>query len=432
MTKIKVTIDPEQNLILVYNNGSGILVEIHKEEKVYVPELIFGHLLTSFNYDDSEKKVVGGRNGYRAKLCNIFSAKFIVETASKVSGKNLIGPPKITELGKGEEFTRITFRPDLSKFQMNYLNADIVGLLKRRVYDMCATVKGVSMFLNDNKLKLNNFKDYIHMYLKSTPGPDGEDLTKRLVFEQLSERWEVGFIPSSLGQLQQVSFVNSISTSKGGTYVNYVVDVIVKLIQEALDKKKLKSKILPGVIKSNMWIFVNCLIDNPSFDSQTKEYITLKPASFGSRCELTKKFQAGVLKGLCQGPANGSLTKVGWDYYSVFSLHGKLLNVWDANPAQIKGNKELINIYKIMGLNSKVDNLDTSKLQCGHLMIMMDYDHDGDGLHIKGLLINFFDYFYPLLLMVDDFMQEFITPIDDECQLINLTFNKKKADVCKE
>ncbi|KAI0244741.1 DNA topoisomerase 2 [Massospora cicadina] len=119
MSKIKVTIDPEQNLILVYNNGSRILVEIHKEEKGYIPKLIFGHLLTSSNYDDSEKKVVGEYNGYGAKLCNIFSTEFIVETASKESGKkyyqkftnnmSVIGTPKITKLGKGEEFTRITF-----------------------------------------------------------------------------------------------------------------------------------------------------------------------------------------------------------------------------------------------------------------------------------------------------------------------------------
>ncbi|KAI0220538.1 DNA topoisomerase 2, partial [Massospora cicadina] len=164
-------------------------------ESLY-PELIFGHLLTSSNYDDSEKKVVGERNGYGAKLCNIFSTEFIVEMASKESGKkyyqkftnnmSVIGPPKITKLGKGEEFTRITFRPDLSKFQMNHLKADIVGLLKRRIYDMCTTVREVSVFLNDSKLKLNNFKDYIQFYLKSAPGPDGKDLTKRLIYLTLS------------------------------------------------------------------------------------------------------------------------------------------------------------------------------------------------------------------------------------------------------
>lgn len=45
------------NTISVWNNGDGVPVEIHKEEGVYVPELIFGHLLTSSNYNDDEKKV---------------------------------------------------------------------------------------------------------------------------------------------------------------------------------------------------------------------------------------------------------------------------------------------------------------------------------------------------------------------------------------
>ncbi|KAI0228255.1 DNA topoisomerase 2 [Massospora cicadina] len=110
---------PKAKSDLGYNNGNGIPVEIHKEKKVYIPELIFGHLLTSSNYDDSEKKVVGGHNGYGAKLFDIFSTEFIVEMASKASGKkyfqkftnnmSVIRPPKITELGKEEEFMRITF-----------------------------------------------------------------------------------------------------------------------------------------------------------------------------------------------------------------------------------------------------------------------------------------------------------------------------------
>ncbi|KAI0226004.1 DNA topoisomerase 2, partial [Massospora cicadina] len=442
MSKIKVTIDPKQNLISVYNNGSGFPVEIHKEEKVYIPELIFGHLFTSSNYVNSEKK-----------LCNIFSTKLIVEIASKESGKkyyqkfinnlSVIEPPKITKLGKGED-----------KFQMNHLNADIMGLLKR-------------VFLNDSKLKLKNFKDYIKMCLKSTSGPDGKDLTKKLVLAQVSECWEVGFIPSSLGQLQQVSFVNSISTSKGGTHVNYMVDAIVELIQEALSKKKLKSEILPGVIKSNMCIFVNCLIDNLSFNSQTKEYMTLKPASFGSRCELTEKFQVRVLKlgvinmliTLSQAKDNVAMVEVldstmsgliskfpkpadanksgtieeekctliltegdsasslimeglnnlGRDYYGIFPLCGKLLNVRNSSPAQVGHNKILNSIRQIMGLNSLVDNSDISKLRYGHVMMMMDQDLDGS--HINGLLINFFDVFYPSFLNLDGFLQEFITPV---------------------
>ena len=59
---------------------------IHEKEKIYVPELIFGHLLTGSNFDDTMRKVTGGRNGLGAKLANIFSSEFIVETVD--SGHN--------------------------------------------------------------------------------------------------------------------------------------------------------------------------------------------------------------------------------------------------------------------------------------------------------------------------------------------------------
>lgn len=73
MDRLDVTIDAEANTISVKNNGKGIPIEIHKKEKIYIPELIFGNLLTSSNYDDDEKKVTGGRNGYGAKVCVLFT-----------------------------------------------------------------------------------------------------------------------------------------------------------------------------------------------------------------------------------------------------------------------------------------------------------------------------------------------------------------------
>ena len=59
MSVIKINIDKEENMIKIYNNGKGIPIIEHKDEKVFVPTLIFGHLLTSSNYDDDEKKVTG-------------------------------------------------------------------------------------------------------------------------------------------------------------------------------------------------------------------------------------------------------------------------------------------------------------------------------------------------------------------------------------
>jgi len=87
MSAIKVDIDVDANCIKVWNNGKGIPVTIHKEHNIYVPELIFGNLLTSSNYNDDQQKVTGGRNGFGAKLTNIFSTKFIVETGDSKHSK---------------------------------------------------------------------------------------------------------------------------------------------------------------------------------------------------------------------------------------------------------------------------------------------------------------------------------------------------------
>ena len=80
MDTIRIDIDKEKNEIKVYNNGKGIPIIQHKDEKMFVPTMIFGHLLTSSNFNDEEEKVTGGRNGFGAKLCNVFSKKFVVET----------------------------------------------------------------------------------------------------------------------------------------------------------------------------------------------------------------------------------------------------------------------------------------------------------------------------------------------------------------
>ena len=80
VTMIRVNINQTTGQVTVYNDGDGIDVEKHPEHGVYIPSLVFGELLTSTNYDKSEKRVTGGKNGYGAKLTNIFSKKFVVET----------------------------------------------------------------------------------------------------------------------------------------------------------------------------------------------------------------------------------------------------------------------------------------------------------------------------------------------------------------
>lgn len=465
MNTLKVTISPEKNLISIYNNGKGIPIEIHKKEQVYVPELIFGHLLTGSNYDDEERKITGGRNGYGAKLCNIFSTEFIVETADRKSRKKFYQrfsknmeekEEPVIESYNNEDFTRITFKPDLKRFHMTELDEDIVSLMKKRVYDMCGTLKNVNVYLNDEIIPIKDFREYFKLYVDHN----------QIVYSVVNKRWEIAFAVSE-EQFSQVSFVNSICTSKGGTHVNHVIDQILDPLSQHIKKKNKNLDVKPLHIKSNIFIFINCLIENPAFDSQTKENLTLKASSFGSSCtpidsfiseiinktDLIKKIvdfstakqslqlkktdgaKTTRLSGIAKlDDANLAGTKesknctliltegdsaktlavsgmavVGRDLFGVFPLRGKLLNVREASLKQIMENAEISNIKKILGLQHGKVYDDVSSLRYGHIMIMTDQDHDGS--HIKGLIINFFDHFYPSLLKIPNFLQEFITPI---------------------
>ena len=481
MKKIEVTITPEENLIEVKNDGKGIPIEIHQKEKIYIPELIFGHLLTSSNYDDDEKKVTGGRNGYGAKLCNIFSKEFILETADPRKGKkyvqkwennmNVCNPPTITSYKKGPSYTKVSFKPDLSRFNMEVLDNDILGVMRRRVYDINGSVRDISVYLNGKSLKIRNFKNYVELYLKSLEKKkqidNNQDSSKQdtptILYERISDRWEVAFAVSDIS-FQQISFVNSIATTSGGTHVNYVTDQIVKKVGDFFKKKK--KRIKPFQIKNNIFIFINCLIENPAFTSQTKEQLTTRVKDFGSRCEISNEYinkilktdlatrifdaadendakalqrsdgsrksriteypkledanKAGTKDGykctliLTEGDSALSLavqglSVVGRDYYGCYPLRGKMLNVREASADQILKNAEIQAVKKIMGLQHRKKYEDTKSLRYGHLMIMTDQDHDGS--HIKGLIINFIESSFPGLLDIPGFLVEFITPI---------------------
>jgi DNA topoisomerase-2 len=475
MTCIKIDINQETNTISIWNNGQGIPVVMHKDEKMYVPTMIFGHLLTSSNYNDEEEKVTGGRNGYGAKLCNIFSSKFTVETACKqykrcfkqTWGDNMAkaSEPKIADFSK-DDYTKVSFSPDLKKFKMEKLEDDIVLLMSRRAYDVAASTRGVSVFLNGKKLPVKTFKDYIDLYLKNNVDDSGNPY--KLVYESVNDRWELAITTSDRG-FQQVSFVNSIATTKGGRHVDHVSDSIIKSLIEIIKKKnKGGVNIKPFQVKNHMWIFINCLVVNPTFDSQTKENMTLQAKSFGSKCNFTEKFittvsKSGIVENVLQWAkfkaqtdlaktsgskksklkgipkledANDAGTKnslnctliltegdsakslavsglgvVGRDLYGVFPLRGKLLNVREATHKQILENAEINNLIKIIGLQYKKKYLthdDLKTLRYGKVMIMTDQDQDGS--HIKGLLINFIHTNWPELLRLP-FLEEFITPI---------------------
>ncbi len=469
MRSIKVTIRPDG--ISVENDGAGVPIVLHDTHKVYVPELVFGHLLSGDNYDDSSDRVVGGRNGYGAKLANIFSSTFCIETVDSKSKKKYAqtwhnnmshcSKPKISSSGKRKDFTRVSFVPDFERFGLTTFTEDMQALFKKRVYDIAGTTPpDVRVYLNGERLSVQNFKQYCSLYFEDE---------QKVVYEKLNERWEVCVTVAPDQQSQQVSFCNAICTTKGGEHVRVVLEEIAKHVMPLKAFKDLTVK--SSQVRNSTFVFVNALIANPSFDSQTKETLTTKAAKFGSaqfKPKIGDKFAKAICKKsgiveeilyfaraksqralerktgarkktkltgipklddanfaggrrsqdctliLTEGDsaktlAIAGLSVIGRDKFGVFPLKGKLLNVRDASNVSVMNNAEIQNIMKIMGLNIGRDYTDTSQLRYGHIMIMTDQDHDGS--HIKGLIINFLHHFWPSLLAIPNFLQVFITPI---------------------
>ena len=364
-----------------------------------------------------------------------------------------------------KEFTRITFIPDLKRFQMDKFDDDLVGLFKRRAYDVAIST-GCKVTLNGKRIPVKNMKDYMLMYLETNE--------KEIVYKKVNERWEVGVAKNEHSNgFTQVSFVNSILTSEGGKHVDYITEQLCpKLIEHIKKKSKTAGENLkPMQVKNHLFIFVNCLIENPEFESQAKKQLATERKHFGSTCpikddealikDVIKKTgivesvinwlehrqdaklqkQSGSktskLKGIPKlDDANDAGTKnsmyctlivtegdsakalavaglgvIGRDRYGVYPLKGKMLNVREATTKKMTENSEVSQLVKILGLNygeKYANKSDLSKLRYGKLMIMADQDKDGS--HIKGLVINFIHYKWPNLLK-HDYIEVFITPI---------------------
>ena len=473
VTNIDITIE-DDGTITMYNDGNGIDVAEHPEHKVWIPELIFGHLRTSTNYDKSEKKIVGGKNGFGFKLVLIWSTYGSVETVDHIRGlkyrqefkNNLdeICKPSITKC-KNKPYTKITFKPDYSRLGIHGLTPDIISLLKKRVYDVAAvTDKNLKVKYNSGLVPIKNFQQYIDLYIGD------KSLAPRVYEDSGPEgRWEYAVALTPTNEFSQISFVNGIHTAKGGKHVEYILNQITRKICDLIEKKK-KVKVNPNSIKEQLILFLRCDIENPAFDSQTKDYMNTPSSKFGSRCDVSDKFiekvaKMGVMEAALQltevkenkaakktdGTKTKSirgipkLTDANWagteksrdcviifcegdsakagiisglssedrNIIGVYPMKGKILNVRGEAVKKISENKEIAEIKKILGLETgkKYSTIESvyQNLRYGKVLFMTDQDLDGS--HIKGLGINLFQSEWPTLAEIPEFIGFMNTPI---------------------
>jgi len=464
----------EDGTIVMINDGNGIDVAQHPEYKVWIPELIFGHLRTSTNYNKDEKKIVGGKNGFGFKLVLIWSTYGQVETVDHVRGlkyvqefkNNLdeICSPTITKC-KNKPYTKITFKPDYKRLGIDGLTPDLIALLKKRVYDISAvTDKSLKVKYNSQLIPVKNFQQYIDLYI-------GDKSAAPRAYEDSGPggRWEYAVALTPNNEFIQVSFVNGIHTAKGGKHVEYILGQITRKLCDYIEQKK-KVKVNQNSIKEQLILFIRCDIENPAFDSQTKDFMNTPSSKFGSKCDVSDKFiekvaKMGVMDAALQltevkenkaakktdGTKSKSirgipkLTDANWagtdkssscvlifcegdsaktgvisglssedrNIFGVYPLKGKVMNVRGELQKKVSENKEITEIKKILGLETGKEYAtlaDVNKsLRYSKIVFMTDQDLDGS--HIKGLCINLFQNEWSSLAHIPGFIGFMNTPI---------------------
>jgi len=430
---VKVT--TTSDTITVWDNG-GIPVVQHPDHKVWIPELIFSNLRAGSNFNDEEGRTVAGTNGVGASLVNIFSKKFIIDTAD---GKNRLlqtftnnmanrTPAKISRSSQG--FTEITYVPDLARFEMTEINTSNWKMMRKRVIDIAAANPGLKLEFNGEKFKFKTFKEYVDLYVKDS------------VWEK-SKDWEFAMGVSKDGY-QSISFVNSIGTKDSGTHETYILNQVIDYLRTMI-KKKHKVEVKPSEIKNHIFLFINCTVLNPAFSSQTKEKLITEPKDFGTQHTVTEKFAKAVftseviqslldwieqkknaderaeLRKLNKSLGNTKVLKLidakGKDRnkcvlgifegmsalsavrkfrdpqsFGAFPLKGKFINVSEMSNSNVIQNDEAIQLMASLGIKLGEEPGD---LRYGKVYIYTDADPDGDS--IAGLLINFFNKYWPEL-----------------------------------
>jgi DNA topoisomerase-2 len=465
LDKIIATIDKKS--FTIYNSGIAIPIEKHDKYKIYIPELIFGNLFTSSNFSDSEQ-IVGGTYGIGSKATNIFSKKFTVEIwredkyYKQIFENNLsiINKPIITKY-KGKSGVKISIEPDLEKFNCNEIPIDMISLIERRLIDLtCLLRNNINVTINDKIFK-NGFNNYLELYKSENEWIIGSCIKNPLWY------FAIRFNDSSLIENNHhITFVNGIYTTNGGTHVEYFIDMLLLKF-----KKLISNNINKRFLKDNLTICLVASVINPTFNSQTKEELRLPYDKFGYECNISNKFYDDISKSellnklkevnakynvklLSKFDATSKKSKIknlpkledsnwagtkksnqcmliltegdsakatalsgisaikdGRNIYGIYPLRGKLLNVREATIKQINTNQEICDLKIILGLKLGLtytsDNI--NELRYGSILLMMDADEDGS--HIKGLIINFLNYFYPSLLQIDGFLKVLTTPI---------------------
>lgn len=437
--------------VLVENGGLPIPVEIHPEYKVYVPELIFGNLLTSSNYGVERKG--GGRNGMGCKLVNLYSKSFGVEIGDSVrkliytqEWGNLMkerGEPNVAHYAGKKSYVKVLYELDLSRFGYESYPDEAISLFAAHAADLSLTTKAKTIF-NGLTFHFKRIDDYAKLFgVENTAGYKNKEGTVELCLMD-TETANV------------VSFANTKLTRQGGTHVEGVYKGLTGLL------KMMKGKnITLREIKPQLSFVLNVQVVDPHWSDQMKTGLKFPDVKIALPDSVVRKMlNWDLVKRLCMtseakvlaqtdgkkrkhlkivnlqdanyaGTKKGSECSLyvveglsasgyaelfrdnlgGKDYIGTYPLRGKLLNVMNANNLRIADSKVIGKLKEVLGLKEGLDYRTPSNynsLRYGHVFVLCD--SDSDSKHIIGLILNFFYCRFPSLLQIG-FVKYFRTPI---------------------
>jgi len=438
LNTIKVNI-LDNKIISVWDNG-GIPVVKHVEHNEWIPEMIFSNLKAGSNFNDDESRTGAGTNGVGSTLTNIYSSEFSISTGD---GKNLFTQtfknnmrerlePKISKSSKS--FTEIYFTPDYEKFGLTEIDESHFKMIQKRVIDIAGCNPGIKVYFNGELISIKSFEDYIKFYKDS------------YFFESNKDKsWSIA-VSSTDDGFHQVSFVNTTDTYDGGTHVEYILNQIISEMREFFQKKH-KVDVKPSELKNHLSIFINSTVVNPSFSSQTKEKLITEVKDFGYTYQVPDKMIKSILKseivesildwvkqkknaddsklarelnknlsklkveklidaknkdrwkcsmGIFEGDSAISAFRKYRDpqFMGAFALKGKFTNVSELTNQKLVQNNEVVNLMAALGLKLGQEP-DLKDLRYGRILFYVDADVDGNS--IAGLLLNFFNKYWPNL-----------------------------------
>lgn len=438
-------------------------------DNMYIHSMIFGNLRSSSNYeDDDPSSKLSGKNGVGVKCTNIFSSYFCVtgvdpERKLKLTQEwscNMTNTKCLIEKCDSKTgYTEVKYIPDFKRFNLKSYPKEVYSIFKKLIIDVSALLPETTFWFCNEKILIKNLQAYSQLYYSDD-----------VIMDSITIKYDGSevVLVGSEHPIRPVSFVNGQITKDGGQHVQSWTKTIFNGLLEALNNKK-DINLVKADISPYFQFFIHSRVNKPKFDGQNKNMLknpkvaselskqnlskilkwsvisiiknkVLKLKELGSLKKIEKSVKENnsvltingydaanklgsdsiliVCEGLSaksyaiSGIQTGVFGKQGRNYFGILPLRGKFLNVKNVNYNKINKNKVICDLIQVLNLNSSLDYikpLNYQTLNYGKLLILTDADKDG--IHIKGLIINFFHELYPTLLKRPGFIVSMETPI---------------------